>query len=125
MLSNETKEPIGSLRISKDVIATIATVATKEIEGVADLAPLTTNIKSWLIKKQTTRPILITLNDDIAIVDINVVLRANTNIPEVSKRIQAAVKEAVQNMTAITVSKVNVSVADISFDDAPAELDEN
>lgn len=125
MLNNETKEPIGSLRISKDVIATISTVATREIEGVAELAPLSTNIKSWLIKKQTTRPVAISLKDDIAVIDINVVLRANVNIPKVCRNIQTAVKEAVQNMTSITVSKVNVSVADICFDAVPAVSDEN
>ena len=49
-MTNEIKEPIGSLRISKDVLATIATNATKEIEGVAGIAPLTTNIRNWITK---------------------------------------------------------------------------
>ena len=31
-MNHEIKEPIGSLRISKDVLATIAANATKEIE---------------------------------------------------------------------------------------------
>lgn len=46
-MNHEIKEPIGSLRISKDVLATIAANATKEIEGVAGIAPFTTNIKNW------------------------------------------------------------------------------
>ena len=51
-MNHEIKEPIGSLRISKDVLATIAANATKEIEGVAGIAPFTTNIKNWITKKQ-------------------------------------------------------------------------
>ena len=69
-MTNEIKEPIGSLRISKDVLATIATNATKEIEGVAGIAPLTTNIRNWITKKQSAvpMPVSISLHDEIAVV---------------------------------------------------------
>ena len=112
-MNHEIKEPIGSLRISKDVLATIAANATKEIEGVAGIAPFTTNIT----KKQSAVPVpvFISLHDDIAVIDINVVLLEGANIPAVCRNIQVAVKEAVQSMTSINVSKVNVTVADIRF----------
>ena len=112
MQNNESRQPVGSLRISKDVIATITSFATKEIAGVADLAPFTTNIKGWLMKN---------LNDDVAVIDIHVILKYGYKIPEVSEKIQAAVKEAVQNMTGIAVSKVNIQVAGIAFDEPKAE----
>ena len=116
-MNHEVKEPIGSLRISKDVLATIATNAAKEIEGVAGIAPFTTNIKNWITKKQSAvpTPVFISLHDDIAVIDINVILLDGTNIPAVCRNIQVAVKEAVQSMTSINVSKVNVTVADIQF----------
>jgi len=125
MLNNESKQPIGSLRISRDVIATITSAATREIEGVADLAPFTTNIKGWLIKKQTAKPIAIDLNDDVAVIDIHVILKSGTRIPEVSEKIQTAVKEAVQNMTGIAVSKVNINVAGIDFGTPAAPVAQN
>ena len=70
-MNHEVKEPIGSLRISKDVLATIATNAAKEIEGVAGIAPFTTNIKNWITKKQSAvpMPVFISLHDDIAVID--------------------------------------------------------
>lgn len=82
-MNHEIKEPIGSLRISKDVLATIAANATKEIEGVAGIAPFTTNIKNWITKKQSAVPVpvFISLHDDIAVIDINVVLLEGANIP--------------------------------------------
>ena len=55
------------------------------------------------------------IHDDIAVIDINVVLLEGANIPAVCRNIQVAVKEAVQSMTSINVSKVNVTVADIRF----------
>ena len=115
MLGNDTGRPVGSLRISRDVIATITSAATREIEGVADLAPFTTNIKGWLMKKQTAKPIVIDLSDDVASIDIHVILKSGTKIQAVSQKIQVAVKEAVQNMTGIAVSKVNINVAGIDF----------
>ena len=126
-MNHEMKEPIGSLRISKDVISTIATNAAREIDGVADIAPLTTNIKNWITKKQSAMPmpVSISLKDDIAVIDINIILRANVNIPEVCRNVQVDVKEAVQSMTAINVSKVNVTVADIRFDTAESAAAED
>ncbi len=118
MLNNEVKQPAGSLRISRDVIATITATAIREIDGVADLAPFITNIKGWLIKKQTAKPIVINLTDDVAVIDVNVTLTGGARIPEVASKIQSAVKEAVQNMTGIAVARVNVNIAGIQFEEA-------
>jgi len=116
--NTDFKQPIGSLRISQEVIATIASFATKEIDGVASLAPFTSNIKGWLMQKQSAKSIIIDLNDDIATIDIHVNLKYGAKINRVSEQIQTSVKEAVQNMTGIAVSKVNIFVAGIVFDEA-------
>lgn len=116
-MHNHDSQSTGNLRISRDVIGTIARYATLDIEGVASLASFTTNLKGWLLKKQSTKPIAIELNDDMATIDVHVNIRAGVNIPEVAEKIQAAVKEAVQNMTGITVSRVNINIAGIVFDE--------
>ena len=113
----------GNLKISRDVLATIARYATMEIEGVASLASFTTNIRGWLLKKQSAKPITIDLNDDIAAIDIHVNIKAGVNIPQTAEKIQSAVKEAVQNMTGIAVSRVNINIAGIVFDDPSPAAD--
>lgn len=118
MQNHESNQATGNLKISRDVIATITRYATLEIEGVASLASFTTNIKGWLMKKQTAKPIVINLNDDFAVIDVHVNIKAGVNIPQVSEKIQAAVKEAVQNMTGIAVSHVNINIAGIIFEEA-------
>jgi uncharacterized alkaline shock family protein YloU len=115
MRNTDQRQPGGSLRISRNVIATVAGIAAQEIEGVHGLAPYTANLTGWVIKKQTARPIAITLNDDVAIIDIHVVLKSGYTIPEVAEQIQVAVKDAVQSMTGIAVSKVNINIAGIDF----------
>ena len=113
----------GNLKISRDVLATIARYATMEIEGVASLASFTTNIRGWLLIKQSAKPITIDLNDDIAAIDIHVNIKAGVNIPQTAEKIQSAVKEAVQNMTGIAVSRVNINIAEIVFDDPSPAAD--
>ena len=112
----------GSLKISRDVIATIAGCAATEIEGVAALAPFTSGLTTgWVFKTRSSLPVAVTLNDDVACIDINLNLEYGAKIPEVSAKVQSAVKDAVQNMTGVAVTKVNVHVAGVVIADAAAE----
>lgn len=73
-------QPSGSLKISQEVLATIANFAAGEIDGVVSLANTYTPIKNFL-QKGISRPIQISLNDDVAVVDISVNLKYDANIP--------------------------------------------
>ncbi|MBC8569602.1 Asp23/Gls24 family envelope stress response protein [Zongyangia hominis] len=119
MEQRPNKEAIGSLKISEDVLATIAKFAATEVEGVASLAPFVAPIKGFHPAKG--KAIRIELNDDIAVIDLNVNLKFGAKVPQVAEQIQSGVKESVQNMTGITVSKVNVTVAGIVFEEAAAQ----
>ena len=121
-MEREKRETIGNLRISQEVVATIANFATKEIDGVASMAycPAAVNLKKFLTKSQTAKSINIEMND-VAVIDVYVNLKYGAKIPVVSENIQKSVKNAVQNMTGIVVSRVNVFVAGITFDEAAAQ----
>ena len=123
MQSHDQNQAAGNLKISREVIATIARYAALEIEGVASLASFATNLKGWLLKKQSAKPIGIDRSDDVAGIELHVNIKAGVNIPETAEKIQSAVKEAVQNMTGIAVSRVNINIAGIVFAE-PAEQTE-
>ena len=123
MQSHDQNQAAGNLKISREVIATIARYAALEIEGVDSLASFATNLKGWLLKKQSAKPIGIDLSDDVAVIELHVNIKAGVNIPETAEKIQSAVKEAVQNMTGIAVSRVNINLAGIVFAE-PAEQTE-
>ena len=123
MQSHDQNQAAGNLKISREVIATIARYAALEIEGVDSLASFATNLKGWLLKKQSAQPIGIDLSDDVAVIELHVNIKAGVNIPETAEKIQSAVKEAVQNMTGIAVSRVNINIAGIVFAE-PAEQTE-
>lgn len=108
----------GSLKISEDVLATIAGMATSEIKGVAGLSSRpNSDIKGFMsTKKGPGKAIRIEMKDGEAILDIYVNFYFGYKIPDVASEIQLRVKEAVQNMTGVTVSKVNVHITGVVID---------
>ena len=103
----------GSLQISTDVIAKIAGMATLEVDGVCDISAGTLGVKGLFSKMGLAalkKPIEVTLSEDVAEITVNVQVQYASKIPALSEKVQENVKSAVQNMTGITVSKVNVMV---------------
>ena len=106
----------GSLQISTDVIAKIARLATVEIEGVKGLAEPESGVQGFFKRMAAQKPILVELSEDIAEITVNIVVEYGCKIPPLCEKVQENVKTSVQNMTSITVSKVNVIVAAVAED---------
>lgn len=104
----------GSLKISEDVIATIASTAAADVKGVAGLSlhPIS-DMKGFARHKQGHKAIRMEMHDGEAVLDLFVNLYIGSRIPDVAAELQSRVKDAVQNMTGITVSKVHVHVAGV------------
>lgn len=118
-MQHEMFQVLGDLKISKDVIATIAKTAALEIEGTAgftSIASLGKNVGEWLFKKQPLRPVVVELRENIAEISLYMSVREGVHIPTLGQRVQAAVKEAVQSMTGITVAHVHINITDMVFD---------
>ena len=105
----------GKLRISESVIGRIAQLVVKEVDGVYCMAPSPARARDLVLRSGRNQPILTRMNGGVAELDIYVVLKGGFRIREVSEEIQQYVKDAVQSMTAITVSKVNVYVRDVKL----------
>ncbi len=123
MQENEMNKFGGSLKISHDVVASIVEYTVKEMEGVAGLAPVASSPSlTWFLEKQTVKPVSISISDGVAVIDVRVCVRSGVKIPEVARKLQYSIKEAVQNMTGIVVSKVNLHIAGIAFSDEAAAV---
>lgn len=83
--------------------------------------PAAVNLKKFLTKSQTAKSINIEMNDDVAVIDVYVNLKYGAKIPVGFWKHSEKRKNAVQNMTGIVVSRVNVFVAGITFDEAAAQ----
>lgn len=108
------KNTASSLKISEDVIASVAKVAASEVHGVASMAEAPVNIKTVISPKGASRSIRINMKKDVAEIAVYVCVEQSARIPDVCEEIQKRVKQAVQNMTGLVVSKVNVHVVDVA-----------
>ncbi len=113
---NEQAET-GNLKISEEVIASITTIATKEIEGVAELTNAPANIKGIFKTKPAKSSVIVELGDGVAVIDVYFKIKYGAKVQAVSADVQKKVKDSVQNMTGIAVSKVNVHISGIAIED--------
>ncbi len=104
----------GNVNIADDVVGVIASIAAAEIEGISALSgTLSDDVMEMIGKKNMNKGVHVTLNDNVAVVDLTVVVDYGTKIHEVSVQVQENVKTAIESMTGISVSGVNVSVEGI------------
>jgi len=104
----------GNVSISDDVIATIASIATKTVEGVFEMAgSITGGFVELFGKKSPTKGVKVAIANDEVKIDIFVVVKFGIKIPDIAEEIQDIVKSEVEAMTGLTVSSVNVSVEGI------------
>ena len=108
----------GSIKISEEVVETVVKTVLKEIDGVHSLAVRSAGASDLLLRTPLLKPISITLNADIAAIDVAVNLCFEYRVKTVSEQIQQRVKDAVQDMTGVTVSRVDVYVAGIKAREA-------
>lgn len=101
----------GNVNISDDVIGVITSIAASEVEGVKGLSGgLTENISEKLGIKNYNKGIKVDLQEDRVSLDLTLVVEYGTKIPDLSWRVQEAVKNAIESMTGLNVVAVNVHV---------------
>ncbi len=109
-------EEQGRIRISEEVIATIAALSTVEVEGVASLAAHHgADIAEQLNKKNIARGVRLQLTEDAVAVDVAVLVKYGYAIPDVAKAVQEAVKSNIEATAGLAVKCVNVHIFGISF----------
>lgn len=109
----------GSVRISEDVIASIAAIAASETEGVGNLySGIGTNVAEFLGKKSLAKGVKVAFHGDLVEVEVSLLAQYGYNICEVSKNVQSAVRSSIQSMTGMRTSAVNINVGGISFETA-------
>lgn len=113
--NNEAK--IGNISIADGVVASIAGIAAIEVEGVSKLTGnISKELVSKLGKKNLANGVKVEIVDGVVAADISVEIMYGAAIKKVSEEIQVKVKQAVENMTGLTVGVVNVVVSGIKLD---------
>lgn len=110
----EFTETNNNIKISEEVIITIASVAVSEIDGVSGTGTgIVEGFARMFGKKPSSGGIKVTMAENDVTIDMNVIMKYGVRIPEVAWNIQDAVKKEVELMTGLCVNKVNVRVVGI------------
>jgi len=100
----------ANLNISDQVIADIVKAVVADIDGVASLGNAPISFKTVAAPGAVS----LSTEEEVAMMDVYVVLDTNCNIQRTAETIQKNVKDMVQDMTGITVSRINVHVQDVA-----------
>ena len=112
----------GSVNISEDVVAAIASEAIGEIEGVgAMMTTMTEQLTEQFMGKKPARGVRMEIQDGEITLDVYLIVKYGFAIPEIAAKVQDAVMGAVETMTGFSVKAVNVHVGGVSFNSSNRE----
>ncbi len=114
MNRDESRNELGILRIHKNVISSIASIAATEIEGVKRVGR---DLKSGLLESLENKffsaiKVEITKNEEVK-VQIPLIIKYGYNIPEIANRVQENVRLALEKMSNLSIKEINVNVQGI------------
>lgn len=107
---------LGEVQIADEVVAIIAGLAATEVEGVASMAGNVTNeLVAKLGMKKLSRGVKVMVTDQNVDVDLSLNIAYGYSIMKVSEKVQDKVKAAIENMTGLHVSIVNIRIASVDM----------
>lgn len=108
------EKDVGVVQIADDVVAMIASLATTEVEGVNAMAGNITNeLMSKVGMKKLTKGVRVDVLDNNVTVNLVVTVEYGYNIPATCQQVQTKVKAAIENMTGLNCTDVNIRIAGV------------
>ena len=114
------EDGLGEVQIAEEVITIIAGIAATEVEGVCSMGGnITKELVSRLGMKNLSKGVRVEVTEEGKIeVFVTINIAYGYAIPAVSGNVQEKVKAAIENMTGLEVSGVNVRIADVDMKSA-------
>ncbi len=127
--NNNMNDVAGNIKISEEVVSTIAGVATMEVKGIAGMCGSIAGDIAQIFgaKKNLSKGVKVAITDNNVVIDLYILVDYGVKIPEIAWEAQDAVKTEVETMTGLNVEKVNIHIEGISIekDKTPAVAVEN
>ena len=112
------KDKIGEVQIADEVVAIIAGLAATEVDGVDSMAGNITNeLVGKLGMKNLSKGVKVEVTEEHVCVNMALNLKYGYSIPDVCEKVQEKVKNAIENMTGLTVLDVNIKIAGVSLEE--------
>lgn len=113
---SQEEETFGTVKIADDVVAMIAALAATEVDGVA---AMNGNVANELLSRVGVKGLAKGVRVDIfnkkVKVELAITMEYGFNIPATCQSVQTKVKSAIENMTGLEVTDVNIRISGISM----------
>ena len=109
------------LAINNDVIARMAEMAALETDGVASMGVRPPSISAILGKNGNTKSVAVNTEHGVINVTAYIKINESKNVSDIAEKVQLNIKEKLQGMTGSAVTKVNVIVTDVVFNEEEKE----
>ncbi|MBP3359477.1 MAG: Asp23/Gls24 family envelope stress response protein [Clostridia bacterium] len=124
IISAEFAGTSGSVRISAEVVSTIAGIAAEESKGVAYMYTSFSGVIAEKLgtKKGQTKGVRVEMNDGSVSVDVYIVIKYGMRVNDVAAGVQESIKNNIETMTGLDVSAVNVHIEGVCFEKAEKQV---
>ena len=114
---SSTDAEIGNIKISVDVVSTIAGIAASQTKGVAEMYSSFAGgiAEKFGGNKNPSKGVKVDMTAESVRIDLYIVVEYGVRIPELAWEIQESVKDNVETMTGLEVEKVNIHIEGVSF----------
>ncbi|MEW6097082.1 MAG: Asp23/Gls24 family envelope stress response protein [bacterium] len=109
---------LGSVKVSNEVIATIAGVAATQVNGVVGMSEgIVDGIAKLLTgAQQVTKGVKVDLGNEEVNLDVSIIVKYGVSIPEIATKVQENIKKAVESMTGLKAVKVNLYIQGVQVE---------
>lgn len=111
---DEPRAP-GKTTIAPGVLVRIAQLTSLSVPGVADLAPIPGGVNR-LFRRETGEGVRIELDNGTVAADLYLTLEYGVEVRKVSRKVQREVARALEDMVGMSVTRVDVHIEEISFE---------
>ncbi len=113
---HEAKD-VGAVHIADEVIAIVAGMAATEVDGVAGMVGnLAGDLVEMLGRKNLSKGVRVEVGEDSVSLEVALIVEYGSSLVEVTATVQEKVKVAVETMTGLNVSEVNIKVAGVNVE---------
>ena len=120
----ERDQESGQITYANEVIATIVSVATTEVDGISGIAG-GGSLSGILAKGKAPRGVRVDMNGEDVKVDVSVTVDYGMPIQKVGRNAQENVRKSIESMTGLHVNQVDLHVVGVSFEKENQEMQQS
>ena len=117
----EEDDSKDSVSYKKNVVISIVSLATQEINGIASISRNSVSAIKSALSKNINRGIIVDFENNLVHIDVFVNVKFGCSVKDVAFRVQENIKSSVESMTEYKVESVNVHVVGVNFSEIESD----